>query len=97
VLDQYLEAGHLVLDGFLASAPVSVVVPPYAQTRMRQRDIDEAELIAALASCRSSHGKGQTEGRFEAAATTDRGRVRVIYERPSIDIVVVITAYPEPN
>jgi hypothetical protein len=95
VLHQYLATGHVVLDGYLAATAVSVVVPPYAEARMRQRDIDEAELIAVLSTCRSSHGKGKTEGRFEVAAITDRGRVRVIYERPSPQIVVVITAYPE--
>jgi hypothetical protein len=95
VLEQYLEAGHLVLDGSLGATAVSVVITPYAQARMRQRDIDEAELLAALADRPSSHGKGKTDGRFEVAAITDRGRVRVIYERPTPEIVLVITAYPE--
>lgn len=97
VLDRYLETGHLILDGYLAATPVTVVVTPYAQDRMRQRDIDDADLKTALSSCRSSHGKGKTEGRFEVAATTDRGQVRVIYEHPCPDIVLVITTYPEPT
>lgn len=92
-----LKADHLVLDGYLAATAVSIVVPSYAEARMKQRDIDESELLAALSSCRSSHGKGKTDGRFEVAAMTDRGRVRVIYERPADDVVIVITAYPEPT
>lgn len=96
-LAQYREADHLVLDGYLAATAVSVMVPSHAQARMKQRDIDESEVLAALSSCRSSHGKGKTEGRFEVAAMTDRGRVRVIYERPADDVVLVITAYSEPT
>jgi hypothetical protein len=96
-LDQYRESGHLVLKGELGSIVVTVVITPYAQERMRRRDIDETEVLQALACSPSSHGRGKTQGRFEVAGMTDRGRVRVIYERPTRDIVLVITTHSEPD
>lgn len=96
-LADYRRTGHLVVDGQVASVPVSVVITPYAQGRMTQRDIDQAEVVQALASPPSSHGRGKTQGRYEVVATTDRGRLRVVYERPSPEIVLVITTHPEPD
>ena len=94
-LYQYRTTGHLVLEGKLSAISVAVVITPYAQERMKQRDIDDSEVLEALASSRSSHGRGKTEGRYEVAGKTVRGRVRVIYERPTADIVLVITTHPE--
>lgn len=96
-LEQYRQSGHLVLDGALGSMPVHVVIPPYAQGRMKQRDIDESEVLEALALPRSSHGRGKAEGRFEVAGKTTRGRLRVIYERPAAEVVLVITPYMESD
>jgi hypothetical protein len=96
-LEQYRRSGHLVLDGTLGAAAVHVVIPPYAQGRMKQRDIDEGEVLEALALPRSSHGCGKTEGRFEVAGKTSRGHLRVIYEKPVPRVVVVITTYLESD
>jgi len=94
-LERYRETGHLVLEGRLGAISVTVVITPYAQGRMVRRDIDPSELLEVLAQPRSSHRRGKTEGRFEVAALTDRGPVRVIYERPAPEIVLVITTYTE--
>jgi Domain of unknown function (DUF4258) len=96
-LERYRGTGHLVLDGTLGGAPVHVVIPPYAQGRMKQRDIDESEVLETLALPRSSHGSGKTEGRFEAAGKTSRGHLRVVYEKPVARVVVVITTYLESD
>ena len=96
-LEQYRETGHEVLEGKLGAISVAVVITPYAQERMRRRDIDQSEVLEALAHPPSSHGRGKTEGRYEVAAMTGRGRVRVIYERPTPDIVLVITTHPESD
>lgn len=96
-LEQYRATGHLVLDGTLGTAPVHVVIPPYAQGRMKQRDIDPSEVLEALALPRSSHGSGKTEGRYEVAGKTSRGHLRVVYEKPVARVVVVITTYLESD
>ena len=96
-LEQYRQTGHLVLASTLGATPVHVVIPPYAQARMKQRDIDKAEVLEALALPRSSHGRGKTEGRFEVGGETSRGRLRVIYERPVSGVVLVITTHQESN
>jgi len=67
------------------------------QGRMRRRDIDPSEVLEVLAQPRGSHRRGKTEGRYEVAAVTDRGSVRVIYERPTPDIALVITTHTESN
>lgn len=89
--------GHLVLAGCLGSEPVHVLISPYAQCRMKQRDIDALEVLEALALPRSSHGAGKTPGRFEAAGRTSRGRLRVIYKRPRPEVVLVITTHTESD
>ena len=94
-LDQYRATGHLVLHGKRGSISVAVVITPYAQERMRRRDIAQSEVLEVLAHPPSSHCGGKTQGRYEVAALTDRGRLRVIYERPTREIVLVITAYQE--
>jgi len=86
-----------VLAGTLGALQVEVVIPPYAQGRMKQRDIDESEVLEALALPRSSHGAGKTADRFEVAGKTNRGRLRVIYERPGLKVVLVITTYLESD
>ena len=96
-LERYRETGHLILDGRLGTTSVNVVITPYAQGRMRQRDVDEYEVLEALAHPPSSHGRGKTEGRYEVTGMTNRGRLRVIYERPTRDVVLIITAYPESD
>ena len=96
-LEHYLQAGHVVLSGTLAVKPVHVLIPPYAQGRMKLRDIDGAEVLEALSLPMSSHSAGKTEGRFESAGKTSRGFLRVIYERPEPNVVVVITTYLESN
>ena len=96
-LDHYRRTGHLVLEGHLGSLPVTVVITFYAQGRMRQRDIDQSEVLQALASPPSSHGRGKTEGRYEVAAMTDRGRLRVIYKRTSREVVLVVTTHLDSN
>src|SRR5438128_197197 len=48
-LECYRETGHLILDGKLATTSIIVVITPYAQERMRRRDIDESEVLEALA------------------------------------------------
>jgi hypothetical protein len=96
-LEWYRHTGHIVLEGRLGRLPVSVVITPYAQARMCRRDIDEAEVLQVLAHPPSSHGRGKIEGRFEAAGMTDRGRVRVVYDRPTRQVVLVITMYPETD
>lgn len=75
------------MDGRLGAISVTVVITPYAQGRMTRRDIDPSEVLEVLAQ--------PTEGRYEVAAVTDRGTVRVIYERPVPDIVLVITSHTE--
>jgi hypothetical protein len=77
--------------------PVHVVITPYCQGRMKTRDIDESEVLEALALPRSSHGTGKTAGRLEAAGKTSRGMLRVIYERPDPKVVLVITTHLESN
>jgi hypothetical protein len=94
-LEACRERGHRILDGVLGAVPMTVVITPYAQRRMKRRDIDDAEILEALAHPPSSHGTGQSEQRYEVAGMTTRGRVRVIYERPTRGVVLVITAYPE--
>ena len=96
-LEQYRRTRHLVLEGKLGLISVTVVITPYAEERMRRRDIDQSEVLEALAHPPSSHGRGKTEGRYEVAAMTDRGRLRVIYERPTPEIVLVITTHPESD
>ncbi len=97
VLQAYRDAWHLVLDGELGTSSVTVVIPGHAQERMKQRDIDESEVLQALATHRSAHSRGKAAGRFEAVGSALRSRVRVIYERPSDDMVIVITTYTEPE
>lgn len=91
------ETGHWVLDGRLGTVPVQVLIPPHAQGRMKPRDIDALEVLEALALPRSSHATGKTQGRFEVAGKTSRGRLRVVYERPNPTVVVVITTYTESD
>ena len=94
-LDAYRGSGHAVLSGRLGDEDVVVIIIAYALGRMRQRDIDQSEVLEVLAVPRSAHGSGKGPGRHEAAWETDRGRLRVVYERPEPGIVVVITTYPE--
>ncbi len=94
-LDRYRKTGHLVLEGKLGDEPVIVVMTPYAQGRMTLRDVEATEVLEVLAKPRSTHGTGRTSGRYEVAGATDRGRIRVVYERPARDVVLVITVYPE--
>jgi hypothetical protein len=96
-VERYRETGHLVLEGKLGSRSATVLITPYAQGRMRRRDIDGSEVLEALARPLSSHGRGKTEGRYEVAAMTERGRLRVIYERPTPEIVLVITTHQESD
>ncbi len=95
-LERYRETGCLILEGKRAAAVVTAVILPHAQERMRAHDIDASEVLQALESPPSSHA-GRKDGRYEVAGMTDRGRLRVIYERPTPDIVLVITTYPEPD
>ena len=97
LLVQYREAGHVVVQSTLAHVPVRVIIPPYAQTRMKQRDIDESEVLEALALPASSHGRGKTDGRYEVAGKTSRGTLRVIYDRPDPAIVLIITTHLESD
>jgi hypothetical protein len=94
-LDRYRRTGHLVLKGKLGDDPVIVVMTLYTEGRMTLRDVDAAEVLEVLAKPRSTHGTGRTSGRYEVAGATDRGRIRVVYERPARDTVLVITVYPE--
>jgi len=94
-LDRYRRTGHLVLEGKLGDDSVIVVITPYTQGRMTLRDVDATEALEVLAQPRSTHGTGRTSGRYEVAGVTDRGRIRVVYERPARDVVLVITVYPE--
>lgn len=96
-LEHYRQTGHLVLDGYLGAAPAHVVIPPYAEGRMKFRDIDASEVLEALALPRSSHGAGKTPGRFEVAGKISRRLLRVIYEKPHSKVVLVITTYPESD
>ena len=96
-LEHYRETGHLVLDGYLGTMAIHLVIPPYAQGRMKQRDIDKSEVLEALALPRSSHGAGKTSGRFEVVGKTSRGQLRVVYERPHPTIAFVITTYLESD
>lgn len=94
-LDRLRETGHLVLPGTLGRLPITVVITPYAQGRMRRRDIDETEVLQALALPPSSHSRGKKKGRYEVAGMTDRDVIRVVYERPRRDVALVITTHPE--
>lgn len=94
-LDRYRRTGHLVLEGKLGDHSVTVVITPYTQGRMTLRDVGATEVLGVLARPRSTHGTGMTSGRYEVAGVTDRGRIRVVYERPARDVVLVITVYPE--
>ena len=94
-LDRYRKTGHLVLEGKLGDDPVIVVMTPYTQGRMTLRDVEATEVLEVLAKPRSTHGTGKTSGRYEVAGATDRGRIRVVYQRPARDVVLVITVYPE--
>lgn len=94
-LDRYRRTGHLVLEGKLGDDSVTVVMTPYTQGRMTLRDVDATEVLEVLAQPRSTHGTGRTSGRYEVAGVTDRGRIRVVYEQPARDVVLVITVYPE--
>jgi hypothetical protein len=94
-LDRYRKTGHLVLEGKLGDEPVIVVMTPYTQGRMTLRDVEPTEVLEVLAKPRSTHGTGRTSGRYEVEGATDRGRIRVVYERPARDVVLVITVYPE--
>lgn len=92
---RYRRTGHLVLEGKLGDDSVIVVITPYTQGRMTLRDVGATEVLEVLAKPRSTHGTGKTSGRYEVAGATDRGRIRVVYERPARDTVLVITVYPE--
>jgi hypothetical protein len=94
-LDRYRNTGHLVSEGKLGDEPVIVVMTPYAQGRMTFRDVEAAEVLEVLAKPRSTHGTGRISGRYEVAGATDRGQIRVVYERPARNVVLVITVYPE--
>lgn len=94
-LDRYRRTGHVVLEGKLGDEPVIVVMTPYTQGRMTLRDVEAAEVLEVLAQPRSTHGAGSTSGRYEVAGATDRGRIRVVYERPARNVVLVITVCPE--
>lgn len=96
-LEPYRQAGHVVLLGFLGSRPVHVVITPYAQAKMRRRDIDETEVLQALALPPSSHARGKTKDRYEVAGPTDCGRIRVVYERPAREVALVITTHREAD
>ena len=54
---------------------VVVIITAYALGRMRQRDIDQSEVLEVLAAPRSAHGSGKGPGRHEVAWETDRGRL----------------------
>lgn len=95
-LERYRETGCLILEGKRAAATVTVVILRHAQESMKAQDIDECEVLQALEYPPSSHAR-RKDGRHEVAGMTDRGRLRVIYKRPTPDIVLVITAYPEPD
>ncbi len=62
---------------------------------MTLRDVEATEVLEVLAKPRSTHGAGRTRGRYEVAGATDRGRIRVVYERPARDVGLVIIGYPE--
>lgn len=94
-LDRYRSTGHLMLEGKLGDESATVVMTPYTQGRMTLRDVDVREVLGALARPRSTHRSGRTSGRYEVAGATDRGEIRVVYERPARDVVLVITVYPE--
>jgi hypothetical protein len=94
-LASYYNSEHLILQAYVAKDPVAVAITPYALERMKQRDIENEDIVSVLAMPRSSHGRGKTPGRFEAVGETLRGRVRVVYERKSQDLAVIITAFRE--
>lgn len=94
-LKQYRDTGHWVREGKLVTTPVHVVFTPYAQKRMSQRGIDESEVLELLTLPRGSHGPGREEGRFEVAGIAVGGPMRAVYERPALDIALIVTTYPE--
>lgn len=94
-LDQYRQSGHLVLEGRISRRPVYVVITPYAQQRMLQREIHDHEILDTLATSQSSHVQGKEQGRREVVGDLVRGPIRIVYEEPTADIVLIVTTYPE--
>lgn len=94
-LELYRQSGHIVLEGRLARRPAYVVITPYAQKRMLQREIEEHEILDTLATPQSGHLQGKEEGRHEVVGDLVRGTIRIVYEQPAADIVLIVTTYPE--
>lgn len=91
----YEGLGCEVLAGRLGGQDAAIVFTPYAQQRMRERDIDPEEVLDLLSRPLSSHERGQVAHRREVAAAIGPRRIRVVYERPTVSIVKVITAHQD--
>jgi hypothetical protein len=94
-LKHFRNTGHWVRDARLASTPVFVVFTPYVQRRMQEREIDEFEVLQVLALPRAQHCPDKEEGRYEVEGTAERGPLCVIYERPAVDIVLIVTTFAD--
>lgn len=98
-LNHRLPAVAILQQRLQGAASVTVVFTDHALERMRKRGIDRSEVLHALARGPSSHARRKSDGRYSVAAVSPRGRrhgtVRVIYHRPTTDVVTVITVFRE--
>src|SRR5688572_21113391 len=91
----YEAAGCEVLHGRLGNRSVLVVFIPHAQRAMAERDVEPSEVIEILSRPLSAHERGQAPHRREVAAAIGSRRLRVVYERPTLSIVKVITVHQD--
>jgi hypothetical protein len=91
--DWYRERGYLVIKGQLGEVPVTIVISPYVQERMQERDVIQDEVLDLLARPLSSHKRGSRADRREVIAPAGRRTLKAVYERFSSDWVVLITVH----
>jgi hypothetical protein len=91
----YESGNYVFLEGKVAAVRVVVILDDHPQSRLRLRDIDEAELLQVLALPKSSHKGGRKLGRFEAAGRIESKDLRVVYKWVAECAIEIITAFWE--
>lgn len=91
----YEAGGYVLLEGRLAGEQAVVILDDHPQSRLRLRNIDDAELLQVLALPKSSHKSGRKAGRFEVAGRIERRNLRVVYKWVAERAIEIITAFWE--
>jgi hypothetical protein len=91
----YESGGYVLLEGRVAGERAVVILDDHPQSRLRLRDIDDAELRQVLALPKSSHKSGRKAGRFEVAGRVEKRNLRVVYKWVAECAFEIITAFWE--